>query len=89
MISNEYSTVGNPSGVSPATNFAETGRIFPRIKTTNAADNPTDFYEGGAANRGYVPERPCRNDNVSSRFRGSLNINVADVKYIYIYKRNI
>lgn len=89
LISNEYSTLDNPSGVSPPTNFAEDGRIFPRIKATNGApssrataDNPTNFYEGGAANRGYVPEREYRNDNVSGCFRGSLNVNVADIKYI-------
>ncbi|XP_039179732.1 mucin-13 isoform X2 [Crotalus tigris] len=68
LISNEYSTLGNPSG--GIDSGEDSGRIFPRIKTTNAADNPTDFYEGGAANRGYVPEREYRNDNVSGCFSG-------------------
>ncbi|KAK9410535.1 Muc13: Mucin-13 [Crotalus adamanteus] len=81
LISNEYSTLGNPSG--GIDSGEDSGRIFPRIKTTNAADNPTDFYEGGAANRGYVPEREYRNDNILSpaeeqgKIRTSVNVGAA------------
>ncbi|XP_034288645.1 mucin-13 [Pantherophis guttatus] len=70
LISNEYATLGNRSGAPPATNFAESGKIFPRIRGTNdaplskaTAENPTNFYEGGAANRGYFPEQDYSNDN--------------------------
>ncbi|XP_026521098.1 mucin-13-like [Notechis scutatus] len=70
LVSHEYSTSGNPYGVPPATNFAESGRMFPRIRATNdaplskaTAENPTNFYKEGAANRGYVPEQDYSNDN--------------------------
>ncbi|XP_013914605.1 PREDICTED: mucin-13 [Thamnophis sirtalis] len=70
LISNEYSTLDNPFGDPPATNLAESGIIFPRIRATNGAqwsrataENPTNFYEGGAANRGYFPEQEHSNDN--------------------------
>ncbi|ETE71060.1 Mucin-13, partial [Ophiophagus hannah] len=70
LVNNEYSTLGNPYGVRPATNHAESGRMFPRIQATNGAplskataENPTNFYKEGAANRGYVPEQDYSNDN--------------------------
>ncbi|KAM6464582.1 mucin-13 isoform 2-T2 [Liasis olivaceus] len=70
LISNEYSTIGNTSGIPPATNPAGNEKIFPKVQAVNdtpssrtTANNPTNFHEGGAANRGYLPERDYGNDN--------------------------